>query len=530
MRSPLERAALGAGLALAAVGSCLRNLSAGPVTFDEDEVEYWMLAEAVARRIHALDPLGAARELVGNYRPPLTVLTDAATMLLMPPDPALLALTRLGWLLVMLAAVGVLAREVAARAGAPEATQARAGFLGVILAGTAPAVLQLTPSLLSEIPLAAVVAWSLVLLLRAQADPTDARAAWLGVALGAALLVKWTAPLTLAPAALAALLVGPGRSGRLRVAALAGGVALAVALPWYGLAGGRVAAFVLEVGTGEGAQAFGATERAGLAEALWYGPVVLGGLLWLPVAGVALWGAATARRAPGATVLLAGIVGPIVLFSLLANKEIRYLLPIVPAWAALAGVGLARRLGPRAVLGWVAVAVVGALPGLITRTEAPAGRATRADEPAVWGVPLLPRSSPAFPYRDRVAAGVPLDAVDDAVQGANPGGPRTAVVLSPSPWLRTPLWARAARSRGWTTWRSAACDPGAVPRASWILTLEPPDAMAHCAALTDEARARFERLRPTLVLAGAWEWGGRSLRLYENPARRRGEPLPAEME
>ena len=117
--------------------------------------------------------VGALQQLVGTYRPPVPVTTDALTLLLLPPDPALLAMSRLAWVAALLWAAGALARDVTRRAGGDEARQARAGALAIVLTGTAPVVLALGASLMSEVPLAAASGVALVLLLRAMEQRTN---------------------------------------------------------------------------------------------------------------------------------------------------------------------------------------------------------------------------------------------------------------------------------------------------------------------------------------------------------------------
>lgn len=322
--------------------------------------------------------------------------------------------------------------------------------------------------------------------------------------------------------------------------------AVLVAGPWYFAAGHRVVDFVTEVGTGAGAQAFGAGQRTALQEAGYYPLVLAGDLLWWPLAGLALWGCARAarERVPGWAVLVSAVIGPALLFSLLANKEIRYLLPSLGALAALGAVGVrprARTLGIVLFLG-----LLGCVGGLWSQgQDPPKATSVRVGPVEVLradgeGVPLAvalrtpvgpfslwARASEAFPYRRPLRESVPIAEIDEAVQRTNPGGGREAVTLSPEPWLWTPLWARAVRARGWTSWRSAACDPLIVSEATYFLQVEPPGQMQHCSEISRQSRAEFLGLRPQLQPLKEWTMEGRRLTLWVHRARLYPDAIPA---
>ncbi len=421
--------------------------------------------------------------------------------------------------------------------------------MAILLAGTAPALLQLGSSLMAEVPLAALLAMALRSLLRATAAPTWRSAIALGATVGAALLIKWTLPLYLGPAAVAALLLAPDRRAALRLAGVAAGTALLVAGPWYARAWPLVADFVLFVGTGSSAEVFGASERTGLEEWLWYGPVLVGGLLWCPLALAAGWGAWRALRARGsdAVVLLVAILGPALLFTLLANKEIRYLLPVVPALAALGGIGLATAPRGGLLAALVGLAVVGTGPGLLTQGSAPPEVTERrwgslrarweqgATAPVVpvdiavyaggW-IPLWSRRSEAFAYRRPLFDELPVAELEALVQTAGLEASREVAVLSPEAWLWTPLWARSVRARSSTRWRCAACYSSLVGRSTWFLTLDPSGSMEHCRDITEQSDREFDALRPSLRELGRWRVDERKLRLWVSEARLDGDWPP----
>jgi len=552
--------ALATGLGTLAAGawSAARNLHGAPVTFDEDEVGYFNFARATAELIYDLKPLRLVEQLVGTPRPPLVGLTDALTLLLLPAQPALLAFARVFWTALLLWQASGLAVDLLSNSGASERVQRRAAACAVGLLATAPLVLQLGSSLMYEVPLAAVAVVAVRELLRLGREPSRKAAVRAGLACGLGLLIKWTFPVAIVGPVLV-LAVRALRAGRsLRPWFLAAGVALALAAPWYLATASRTLSFVLDVSTGEGARAYGAADRSALEEVGFYVPVLLGSLLWWPLAGAAFWGLFRAVRArvDGAFVLLAGVLAPPLLFSLLANKEVRYLLPMVPLLAAMGGVGLARvdglRRGAVGALGVVALFSLGA--GLPLQASQPVQAEDRSLGPidVRWdpsaGVPAVPvdvrlatplgplvlwsRGDVGFFYRHGVPDDLPFDEIVGRAEETNPGGPRDAVVLSPETWIWTPLWTLALERRGWTAWRTSQCDAFIVGEAAYFLSVEPPGApTVHCREIAERAAAGFEALRPDLQVLDRWSFEGRRLtlwvhreRLYANAHRAEEDP------
>ncbi len=537
-RGRLERGALWGMTGLALLWSARLNLRAGPVTWDEDETSYFRLASVLGRAIYGLAPGQAVVDLVSTYRPPLTVLADAVTLLALPFAPGLLALSRVVWVAMLLWSVGGLARDLAERWGHDEAARDRAAALAVVLTGTAPALLQLGASLMSEVPLAALFVLALRLLLRTGAERRPRDAWLLGVVIGLGLLVKWTLPVSLAAPLVLAVVVAHRRAEIPGLAIRAAFAAALVAGPWYVAAGRRVTAFITEVGTGAGAQAFGAGQRTALEEIGYYPLALAGGLIWWPLAGLALWGCwrAARDRMVGSAVLIAAVLGPVLLFSFPANKEIRYLLPSLGVLAALGAAGIRPRARTLAIA--LCLGLLGCVGGLWSQGHEPSivrssqvgpltvlrGDGERVPLALSLSTPLGPlslwaRQSEAFPYRRPLWESVPIAAIDDAVQRTNPGGGRDAAVVSPEPWLWTPLWARAMRARGWTTWRSAACDPLIVSEAAFFLEVDPPGQMLHCKELSRRSQAEFDGLRSQLQPLDRWTMDGRLLTLWVHRGR-----------
>jgi len=538
---PVEALAALLGLVAAAWWSAVRNLGAAPVTYDEDEVVYFGLADAAARLIYRLEPGKLLEQLTGGPRPPLVAVTDAVLLLLLPEDPTLLAFGRLLWMGLLLWQVAGLASDLVDRSGAAEATRRRATFLAVLLTATAPAVLQLGASLMYEVPLAAASTVALRLLLRVSWERRAPMAVAAGVVCGLGLLLKWTFPVAvIGPAA---VLVGRTVRAKepMRPWFIVAGVAALVAAPWYLPAASVMVPFLLDASVGEGSKAYGAATRSFGEEWGYYLPVVASKLLWWPLAVAAIWGLVrfVRERRPTGPVLLAAVVVPALLFSVLTNKEVRYLLPIVPALAAAGAVGLATLEKQRTAM-LVTVAGLGlasVLQGVPLQGADPFDGTVKKMGPLTirWdrgaGIPKVPvdvllrspigafalqsRGDLAFPYRHASPARLPIEEIGELVQRTNPGAHREAAVLSPETWLWTPLWAHALQSRGWTRWRTSQCDAFLVGEAAYFLSLEPPgEPTEHCRQNAVNALAEFRALKPKLQSLGSWEAPGLRLTLW----------------
>lgn len=530
-----------ASLVLVGVWAWTRNLRTGGFTWDEDEVVYFDLARIAAEQIYRLDLVGLLSELSTTFRPPLLVLSDALVLLLMRPDPALLATVRVAWLGLLLWGVAGLLRDLLP---AELPGRRRTVAVALLLVATTPVLLQLGTSLMSEVPLAAVGVLAVRLMLRLSEAPSWPRAGLAGLAIGAGLLMKWTFPV---------VLVGPvvvliWRDGLSRLGwwAAAGGVAAAVAAPWYVASLEYTVPFLLDVSVGEGATAYGAAQRSWAQEVGYYPLALAGGIFWLPVAAlVAAGGVRAVLSDPGRRLpLAAAALVPPLLYSLLANKEIRYVVPAVPFAAALGAIGLVQLAEGRrwllgATLGLVGLGWLGGLPtqGMEPRNveESLVGPLRIEQDPGA-GLPALPtqaglktpfgeltlwsRGDLGFKYRRAVPEAFDPAVLDGLVQQLNPGGRREAAVMNPAAWLWTPLWAESRRRNGWTVWRATQCDPLLVDEATFFLALEPLEPPTqHCRETAEEARASFERLRPKLRRLQRWSVDGRTLSLWVHKGR-----------
>ncbi len=192
-----------------------------------------------------------------------------------------------------------------------------------------------------------------------------------GLCLGAAILIKGpVAPLFLAVVAGGLALAGPRRARTLGFAAAALALGALVAAPWALLVLERIGfggvRDVLHREVGRRLVAAGGTNR----EPFWYYayalPAALGpAALLLPAA----WhGARVLRRRDRAAFafLAAWGAGSLIALSCSSGKEVRYVMPALPAWAAAIGLGLVQRdAGPR--LRRYHRALAGALCALLPR-------------------------------------------------------------------------------------------------------------------------------------------------------------------
>ncbi len=285
-------------------------------------------------------------------KPPLYPAMLALSVRALGPGAAALRLPSL--LLAALVALG--AAALAARAAGPWAALATAGFLV-----TLPWFADSSRVANAEIPLTALGVAALVVLARQRLTARRAFAA--GALLGLAFLCKlWLVALIALPAAFMAL---PDR--RAFLALVAGAVlvsalqlaAVAVLAPrdlahWWSI----YADFSLASRMGGEGYAPGWIQPPGY----YVGILAHAFVLLLPLVLVGAWQAARRWREPVPRALLVWALG-LVPLSLFQVKSGVYLYPIVPAWAALAalGLGTVARRWPRTA---VALGMVIALAGL----------------------------------------------------------------------------------------------------------------------------------------------------------------------
>jgi hypothetical protein len=342
---------------LALLFAVLTGLTIVWVSIDRRPPE-WDHANHLERALRCQRDLGAGRAQAvldeSAFYPPLVPCAAGLLYFVFPAVALTAQAVMLGFLAVGLGAVFALGRTL---------WDARAGLLAAFFFGTAPFVVFSLTNFQLDLPLAAVVALALYTLARAEEAGRPAWAAALGVVLGLGMLTKPTfAVYVLAP--LLWSLRGARRRGegrrRLALVGLALLVATALALPWYGP---RLIGLPLQVANRSFKQAAEA-EQAAVFTSTWllFYPRVFPPQFGLLASGLCAWGLWAIRKDRGVRAYLwLATLAPLLVFTLIQNKNLRYTLPILPAAALVAAAGV-RALGPawerRAVAASVAVAAL----------------------------------------------------------------------------------------------------------------------------------------------------------------------------
>jgi len=259
---------------------------------------------------------------------------------------------------------------------------AETGLWAAFFLGTAPFVVFSLTNFQLDLPLAAMVAVALYTLVRAEDFSEPRWSLALGAALGFGMLTKPPFAVYMAPPfawSLWRACRSPGRRRRLGWAATSLAVGVVLALPWYGPRLFGLPMQILSRSFKQAAEQHNAEPLT--AAGLLYYPRTLPTQLGLLAGLLLLWGLCALRKNRAARPLLwVATLAPFLVFSLIQNKNLRYTLPILPAAALVAAVGLrslpvtARRWagGAALVLGAVQVSMAlflvpapQTLPGMI---------------------------------------------------------------------------------------------------------------------------------------------------------------------
>jgi hypothetical protein len=306
----------------------------------------WDHANHLERVVNCADDMAHANVTAiierSSFYPPVAVCAAGLAYALVPSDVASAQAVILLFLGLGMAAVYALARGYTGVGGA---------VVAALFFGSASFVVYSSLRFQLDLPLAAMVAVALVLLLRTE---VFSRAGWslaLGVVLGLGMLTKPPFAVYVLPAILlvAARLRGARQLGQFALTVLTGG---AVAVLWYGP---RLLGIFGQVE----ARSFKQAAESGHAA-----PWSLEGLLYYPTYFAPQFGlVAAVFVAAGLVVvarrrqwfLLAALIGPFLVFEMIQNKNLRYTLPILPVAAVLGGIGFEALGRPLRTIALVAI-------------------------------------------------------------------------------------------------------------------------------------------------------------------------------
>jgi dolichyl-phosphate-mannose-protein mannosyltransferase len=344
-----------------------------------------------------------------SFYPPIVTCTAGLLYFVLPIAP--LTAQAVIWAFLVLGTLAVygLGRRL---------LDADAALLAAFLFATAPFVVFMLLNFQLDLPLAALVALALYVLVRTEDLSLRRWTLGLGLVLGLGMLTK---------PPFAAYLSGPllwvawrglrarDRRARLLHLVAAVGVAGAVALPWYGPRLVGLPAQFINRSFKQAAEAGQAPALSG-ASLLFYPEWIIPqwGLL---ATALLLWGIVALARRPRARGLLWAALAPFLIFTLIQNKNLRYTLPLLPAAALVAAAGVSvfpPRI--RRGLAW-ACAIAGV---------AQVGSAAFALPPATLLAPVV--SSVAFSSPPDARDWHHREILDAILRAAGPGGARVAVV------------------------------------------------------------------------------------------------------
>jgi hypothetical protein len=278
----------------------------------------------LCRRDLAAGDLGAVFARSSFY-PPLVSCVAGLVYGVLPSDVVFGEVVMLAFLGLGMASTYVLGRRLAGGAG---------GVIAAVVFGTAPVVVQHTLHFQLDVPLAGMVVAFLVALLATDRFRRRGWAVVAGILFGLGLLTKAPFFVFVAPACLL-VLAGTRRRSPWLNASLAGMVAVLVALPWYGPRALGLATQFQNRSFKQAAEA-GSPPPLSLASLAYY-PSNVPAHVGVIAAALLLIGVGVALRRR-CWFLLAGLA-PILVFLVLQNKQMRYVLPLVPLMAVAGGLG-----------------------------------------------------------------------------------------------------------------------------------------------------------------------------------------------
>lgn len=346
--------------------------------------------------------IGEILEMSAFY-PPVVPCAAGLLYFLFPITPLTSQAVLLGFLGLALVALFLLGRRL---------FDAPTGLLAALIFGAAPFVVYSLTNFQLDLPLAATVALALLALVATEEFSRVGPSLLLGVVLALGLLVKPPfAVYLLPPLALETwrLFRAPERAKRLGNLALALVLGGALSLPWYGL---RLFGLPFQVGS----RAFKQAAESGYPETLTAASLGFYPRLLLPTFGLLagflfVWGLFALARQPGVRGLLwAATLVPFGIFLFIQNKNLRYVLPLLPA-AALIAAGSLRALAPA----WRRALTVMVILGSVVQVGIAAFGIPPAPSFTPLGLPLFmsfPPSAAEWPNRQI------LNAIVERTRGA----------------------------------------------------------------------------------------------------------------
>lgn len=323
-----------------AVLAALLSLAPRTTLWDRDEPRY---AQAAVEMVRSGDLL------VPTFNGELRAKKPVLVTWLMAASVGLLGPTELS--VRLFSAIGIAVAVLLTALAGGRLLGPGAGLLSGAVLATSPLVVVQGLAATTDAVLLAFVTLSIALVARNLSEgPGPWRTAGLGFALGGALLTKGPVgllvPILVAGGALALLpSAAGGRRAHVRSLLLASLLGLALLAAWFLPANAATGGRFLEIGLGREVlhRASAPMEGHGggfLLSLPYYLPVLLLGLFpWSVHLPAAFLTAFRRRRegglAPG--LLLAWVVAPLVLFTLVATKLPHYVLPVFPALALLVG-------------------------------------------------------------------------------------------------------------------------------------------------------------------------------------------------
>jgi 4-amino-4-deoxy-L-arabinose transferase-like glycosyltransferase len=230
-----------------------------------------------------------------------------------------------------------------------------AGLLAALVLATSPRIVLLARRIIIDVHITMWTALVLLFFALAEARPPRRRLylCLMYVAAGFGVLTKGPVAVFLPALVFLIYLVSQKRLGDVRHMMLPTGavISLAIVVPWYFLLYREhgweyIGSFIFGENLGRYAEAIGAQSRG----VLFYIPVMLADVFpWSLMIPVAVWWALRERHDRTARLLVIWIAAIVAFFSLSGTKEDLYILPIVPAEAALIGAMLAEAIDSRPV-------------------------------------------------------------------------------------------------------------------------------------------------------------------------------------